>query len=773
MAASCSPPWPDECPLSWTYLMDPQCDCGQCSVLGPTMDSTYVSRIEKHVSSGNYPHPKSLNQLVFDGDIEGTTPLLLACKQEDLDVVRHIVESWEVDFRAAAPFHIRIFDEESWYGNIVSIEATPLFIAAMYGNYNIVRYLVEKGADSNIKVVDPPNDTDYDNWAPIDFLFKELCSCNWSHVPEQRQDLVLTISFLLQYGSHPPSQPLPNGDPVWMERSCDAQVLRELINHGMNVNTRHRGRTVLHYWASLSESSTNDTLAAVRLLMDRGADLMARDRNGLTPIRVAAEVEPFNFGVFDLLLDGNDIGRLTKIQALELAGATILSAYTSVDARIKAFDYWRRAAHLRLLNTQEFQPLPKLSLKRQSGNQGEWNTLVELEAVIQNSSEHYKQAFLVRLRIGYANRDGKGALLSSFTSFIDRYLTDAQEELISEELLDAAFAILEMISQDPTPPWNSCDLLYDVVRILVSTLSSIQESSPQLFNYGMINTALDLMAKTDHLHSLDNCGNYSIKSYMMKLLDLADILVDLPQMLGDAAIQASFSQLLSPDRRDEMGRTLLHVALLDTDKKHVDLPALIRLLLHYKIDFRAVDEEQKGPLHYLAKSKTNDQQLLAAVLLLEIGADLMARDDHGYTPIRVAAEMDPINFDIFEFFLERSEINRVDKIEALELAGAVILTSSIITSPDARDKAFDYWRRALQLQLSVSEENQPLPKTPLKRKNGNSGEWVMSSQLENIIQHPLEYKKQAFLVRMRIGSVDQKCKSIHKIHVTQRGCCEF
>lgn len=79
-------------------------------------------------------------------------------------------------------------------------------------------------------------------------------------------------------------------------------------------------------------------------------------------------------------------------------------------------------------------------------------------------------------------------------------------------------------------------------------------------------------------------------------------------MLGDAAIQASLSQLLSPDRRDEMGRTLLHVALLDTNKKHVDLPPLIHLLLQYKIDPRAVDEEQKGPLHYLAKSKANDHR---------------------------------------------------------------------------------------------------------------------------------------------------------------------
>ena len=85
----------------------------------------------------------------------------------------------------------------------------------------------------------------------------------------------------------------------------------------------------------------------------------------------------------------------------------------------------------------------------------------------------------------------------------------------------------------------------------------------------------------------------------------------------------------------------------------------------------------------------------------------------------------------------------MDKIDALELAGAVALNGS----EEDRPTAFKYWRQALRLRQN---ESNPKPKILLKLKNVRTIEWVTSVELEHIIQNPSEFEIQSFLVRLRI-----------------------
>lgn len=107
-----------------------------------------------------------------------------------------------------------------------------------------------------------------------------------------------------------------------------------------------------------------------------------------------------DFTGLDLQLEREDMSRIEKIEALELAGAVILHTESAILFP-KAFDYWRRSLHLRTMDTDGGGPIFKIlpeNLKK-TGRIVEWATSEELERAIQNYSEHQVQSFLVQSRI--------------------------------------------------------------------------------------------------------------------------------------------------------------------------------------------------------------------------------------------------------------------------------------------------------------------------------------------------------------------------------------
>lgn len=58
--------------------------------------------IEEHISTNTDCHHPPLKDIVLKGSLEGSSLLLLACNFGQLDTVKHIVECWGVDARAAA-----------------------------------------------------------------------------------------------------------------------------------------------------------------------------------------------------------------------------------------------------------------------------------------------------------------------------------------------------------------------------------------------------------------------------------------------------------------------------------------------------------------------------------------------------------------------------------------------------------------------------------------------------------------------------------------------
>jgi len=165
------------------------------------------------------------------------------------------------------------------------------------------------------------------------------------------------------------------------------------------------------------------------------------------------------------------------------------------------------------------------------------------------------------------------------------------------------------------------------------------------------------------------------------------------------------------------------------------------------------------------------EQFLSASLLV---GDLNAHDNSGRSLILITALL-PEDFNashipgcssilasahdavtshkqlLLEYLLEREIIPRIDKIDALEMAGAVLLGS------DANHEkffiGFQYWRRALALRLmDTAGDCRPIYKMPTKSKRGQLSEWSTLEELDQIEKDAAQRVIQALLVRLRVAS---------------------
>jgi len=157
----------------------------------------------------------------------GYTPLFIASSRGRMDMIKFLLD------RGADPNKAVGWAED---------EATPLIIATEKRNKEAMKLLLDKGA--------APNKGDKNGWTPL-------------HVASKRSHYNL------------------------IRRNCHIDVLTLLLStQGIDVNKAdNRGYTALH-WASRS-----GLLAVAELLLDKGADVNKRNNEGQTPLDVAKTVE--------------------------------------------------------------------------------------------------------------------------------------------------------------------------------------------------------------------------------------------------------------------------------------------------------------------------------------------------------------------------------------------------------------------------------------------------------------------------------------------------
>jgi len=614
-----------------------------------------VQEIENHISTSSCHHPQ-LKDLVCHGKIDGTTPLLLACQHGELEAVKRIVELWGVDVRDTAVYHMQIrrgwfLREYDQFRNLIREtengaewikmdRGCPLFVAAYNGNVDVVRYLLKNGADFLAKTV-CANNPRYDGLTPLHGAFFDLRS--------EDEAKATSIACLLLEAGADPSVLSSDHIPIWVESTCGVEAITALINHGLDLTQRHPifASTILHHWTHLPSEcdiTEEQSMRIVKLLVEKGADLLARDCHGYSPIITAAVSG--NWSVLDFFLERDEISRMDKINALELAGSVILVTSQHASQRSnKAFEYWRRALQLRLA-TEGCGPIQKTPLDLKTVKAVEWVTSTQLEEVIQHPSEHLIQSFLVQFRFFVSCQTWKA--FSSFASYVEQRQHQFYQLNGFDRALDMFWAMLEFFNRFvfqaelEIPTSKLFTWIYHTTRELVKVLSTIRKDNPLLLTVEKMKTSLELISETDKFFMAECLGTTS-KYHMILLIDLIKLLAGLPQMLIEPGGRAGAGSSKSPEtvikeslidfvqrkRRDEKGRTLLHIAC-KTLSTSDSLVTVLRLLLDHGADPDTCDVDGNAPLHVLAQF---DGEVVdtAANLLLSKGAHFDRVNKSGLT----------------------------------------------------------------------------------------------------------------------------------------------
>jgi len=359
-----------------------------------------------------------------------------------------------------------------------------------------------------------------------------------------------------------------------------------------------------------------------------------------TPI-INAALDHKLTGLLDVLLERNDISRIEKIEALELAGAAILSDIEYASLFPKAFDYWRKSLHLRSRNTDGcgtiIKKLPENLMK--TGRIVEWVTAEELESAIQNHSVHEIQSFLVLLRIlsdrGWdavksicADNIHDGILRICLLKFKGRYV----------EWLHIKWSVLETIRRFHPREEGLWATTLILIGDLLWTLSKLGRFHNPLLNANTIEISLALILATNQYHfdmsePVEKSHIESRNHHRFVMLEFIEMLANQPHLINENGMEL-LSKLVSINSKWRDGPGIPGLLLLHSACILGRSLATVDLLVRAGADPNAGDKiNGNGPLHFLAIFKPNDNA--RAQLLMDHGAHLDRVNNEGKTVAEV------------------------------------------------------------------------------------------------------------------------------------------
>jgi len=333
----------------------------------------------------------------------------------------------------------------------------------------------------------------------------------------------------------------------------------------------------------------------------------------------------------DFLLERDGINRIDKIDALEMAGAVILGQDENHANFPLAFQYWRRALTLRLMDTEDCRPICKTPTKSKSEQLSEWSTLDDLQRIEQQPAQRKVQSLLVRLRI--LSGIGWNAVDQHFLEHINDFLFAGPHDAMGETL-DLTWITLDTILRLELDLPRGNELMraiIDIISLLNIAIERLLEDKPN-FNSENLMAYVDLVLMTDSLHLIDPKLDVpaTLTGHMLNLYRMFRLLSRFPAQWITGEARISLLQLVHRDDRDEEGYSLLHYACFFFVSSSKAL-STIRFLVKLGADLNAVTNAGDEVLHLLSLYSASKPRDATAHLLVELGAHLDMANKEGMT----------------------------------------------------------------------------------------------------------------------------------------------
>jgi len=425
------------------------------------------------------------------------------------------------------------------------------------------------------------------------------------------------------------------------------------------------GRTLLHYMA---HSPADEDNTIVKLLIEKGADFRVRDRDGITPILFVAIGNFMNSNTlnFKFFMERDDISNMDKIEALEVAAATLL------HDRLRNTDIeycLSRAQELRKIEGAFV--IPKSSLNERAV---EWATSSGLVNILQRQSELEMQSILIRLRIFSAK--SWGAIYYYLWPYVSNYINSRNLKLMASllfsivdgnllyatgfshpqlaELVDVSWTMLETIRRfAPTSNIKEISLVTGrLIPIFTDTLFALKKKNDPLFNVETLKYSFELLSTTLQAQLVCENDDPLTSSTIKGLGKMFCFLFDLSDVMINPIIDY-LKEIVSLNNQASNQEKLIIFASMEASNEtmvpfrlsyEVNITAgenalsFFSFLLRLGADADAVNGDGDGPIHLLA-AKPNGVYISAiAQLLLDSGAHLDRTNKKGLTAADVWKE---------------------------------------------------------------------------------------------------------------------------------------
>ena len=285
--------------------------------------SAFQGLLDKYPTSSIAPSAKQMIEQVQQAKINKALFEAVKTKADVEQVKLLITEGADVDAKWVDVYN-KNEEETSTVKTSWRTKRTPLLYAVTAGKIEVVKALVEAGADVNAGGWPPLcQAVDYVNTDIAEYLIDHGANVNypkgWGPIQEAATFSLKMVKFLIERGADINGGPWPALHTA-ISRAKNRDMAELLIQHGADVNAKDAsGNTPLYYAILYIDDSD-----FINLLIANGADVNTKNQGGETPLHIEARASRWVFvtqaGRMEL---ATQAGRTETAKLLLEAGANV------------------------------------------------------------------------------------------------------------------------------------------------------------------------------------------------------------------------------------------------------------------------------------------------------------------------------------------------------------------------------------------------------------------------------------------------------------------